>query len=83
MGKSMTKSKNEKTNQKKSMSRHTRKPAFSTSPSQELKKVTWPNRDTLLKSTVLILIIIIVLTIYISGLDVLLSKLFTFLRATI
>ncbi len=83
MGKSMTKSKNEKSNQKKLVSKHSRKPSFSTSPSQELKKVTWPNRDTLVKSTILILIIIVILTIYISGLDVLLSKLFTFLRALV
>ena len=57
-----------------------RKPSFSTNPKQELKKVTWPNRDTLLKSTILILVIIIVLTIYVTGLDLVLSKLFYFLR---
>ena len=36
-----------------------RKPRFSTNPSQELKKVTWPNRDTLVKSTTLIVIMVL------------------------
>ena len=57
-----------------------RKPSFSTNPKQEMKKVTWPNQDTLLKSTLLIIVIIIVLTIYVAGLDLILSKLFYFLR---
>jgi preprotein translocase SecE subunit len=64
----------------KNISSAARKPSFSTNPKQELKKVTWPNQDTLLKSTILIIVIIIVLTIYVTGLDVLLSKLFYFLR---
>ena len=57
-----------------------RKPSFSTNPSIELKKVTWPNRDTLIKSTVLILALVIVLTSYVSGLDLIFSKLFYMLR---
>ncbi|RAP27369.1 preprotein translocase subunit SecE [Candidatus Marinamargulisbacteria bacterium SCGC AG-333-B06] len=57
-----------------------RKPSFSTNPSIELKKVTWPNRDTLIKSTILILILVVVLTSYVSGLDLLFSKLFYMLR---
>tara|TARA_B100000427_G_scaffold175625_1_gene146066 strand:- start:2487 stop:2714 length:228 start_codon:yes stop_codon:yes gene_type:complete len=57
-----------------------RKPSFSTNPSIELKKVTWPNRDTLIKSTILILALVIILTSYVSGLDVLFSKLFYVLR---
>ena len=64
----------------KNTSTTARKPSFSTNPKQELKKVTWPNRDTLLKSTILILVIIVVLTIYVTGLDLVLSKLFYFLR---
>ena len=57
-----------------------RKPSFSTNPKQELKKVTWPNRDTLVKSTILILVIITVLTVYVTGLDLILSKIFYLLR---
>ncbi|MBH37482.1 preprotein translocase subunit SecE [bacterium] len=58
----------------------TRKPSFSTNPSIELKKVTWPNRNTLIKSTILILALVVVLTSYVSGLDLVLSKLFYVLR---
>ena len=57
-----------------------KKKSFSTNPKQELKKVTWPNRNTLLKSTILIIVIIIILTIYVAGLDLAFSKLFYFLR---
>jgi len=54
---------------------------YSTNPSKELKKVTWPNRDTLIKSTVLILLISFVLTLYVSTLDVVFEKLFYLLRS--
>ena len=57
-----------------------RKPSFSTNPSIELKKVTWPNRNTLIKSTVLILALVVILTSYVSGLDLIFSKLFYILR---
>ena len=53
---------------------------FSTNPSIELKKVTWPNRDTLVKSTILILFLVVSLTAYVSGLDYLFAKLFYSLR---
>ena len=65
----------------KSKSRHKSGPkSFSTNPSNELKKVTWPNRETLLKSTVLILIMVTVLTIFVSGADYISSKFFYLLR---
>ena len=60
-----------------------RKKSFSTNPKQELKKVTWPNRNTLVKSTILIIVIIIILTFYVAGLDLAFSKLFYFLREII
>ncbi|MAQ64938.1 preprotein translocase subunit SecE [bacterium] len=60
-----------------------KKPSFSTNPSIELKKVTWPNRDTLIKSTVLILALVIILTSYVSGLDLIFSKLFYILRGQV
>ena len=60
-----------------------RKPSFSTNPSIELKKVTWPNRNTLIKSTVLILALVVILTSYVSGLDLIFSKLFYILRGEV
>jgi len=59
------------------------KPGFSTNPSIELKKVTWPNRNTLLKSTILILALVVIITSYVSGLDLLFSKLFYVLRGEV
>ncbi|RAP29852.1 preprotein translocase subunit SecE [Candidatus Marinamargulisbacteria bacterium SCGC AG-343-D04] len=59
---------------------HQKSQSFSTSPSQELKKVTWPNRNTLVKSTVLILIMVVVLTIYVAGLDYFFAEMLFFLR---
>ena len=60
--------------------RRTSQQSFSTNPSLELKKVTWPNRETLLKSTVLILAMVFLLTIYVSGVDYICSKFFYLLR---
>ena len=55
-------------------------PSFSTNPSIELKKVTWPNQETLVKSTLLIISMVIVLTVYVSGADSVCSKIFYLLR---
>jgi preprotein translocase SecE subunit len=55
--------------------------SYSTNPSKELKKVTWPNRNTLIKSTFLILVLSLVLTVYVSTLDVVFERLFYFLRS--
>ncbi len=71
---------NTMTKKKNKMKNPPRKPGFSTSPAQELKKVTWPNRDTLVKSTFLILIICIITTLFISIADYLLAKGFLLLR---
>lgn len=54
--------------------------SFSTSPSQELKKVTWPNRNTLVKSTILILIIVTFITLYVFGLDLIFSSFISYLQ---
>ena len=57
-----------------------RNPKFSTNPKQELKKVSWPNRESLVKSTVLILVLVVVLTTYVTGADYICSKFFYLLR---
>ena len=57
-----------------------KKQRFSTNPSQELKKVTWPNRNTLVKSTILILVICFLLTSYVAGLDFIFAELLQTLR---
>ena len=61
-----------------------RKPAkssFSTNPKIELKKVSWPNKNVLFKSTILIMVIILISTLYIMGLDLLFSNAFKYLKA--
>ena len=74
MANSIMNKENKSKKDKKSQIVRNQKPSFSTSPSIELKKVTWPNRETLVKSTILILVIIFITTVYISGLDLVFSN---------
>ena len=46
----------------------------------ELKKVTWPGKNVLTKSTMLILFVVAFYTFYIAGLDIVFANLFKFLR---
>ena len=46
----------------------------------ELKKVDWPNKKVLTNSTLTILVIVILLTAYVSGIDFLVGKLSVFLK---
>lgn len=57
-----------------------KKSNFSTNPKLELKKVTWPDNKVLIKSTLLVLSIIVISTLYIMGLDLLFSNTFKFLK---
>ena len=56
------------------------KSSFATNPKIELKKVSWPNKEVLLKSTLLIMAIILISTLYIMGLDLLFSNAFKSLK---
>ena len=49
----------------------------------ELKKVDWPNKKVLVNSTLTILIIMILLTAYVSGVDFLVGKLSIFLKIVV
>lgn len=55
--------------------------SFLKKPSVELKKVTWPNKEKLVKLTFFIIITIIIITTYISFVDVFCTKLFYFLKS--
>lgn len=46
----------------------------------ELKKVTWPDKNTLVKSTILILFVVAFYTVYISLLDMIFGSMFRFLK---
>ena len=54
--------------------------SFLKNPSAELKKVTWPNLEKLLRLTSLIILTIILLAVYVSSVDVLSTKIFYFLK---
>ena len=69
------------TDKKAKYPKKTTKTSFSTNPKIELNKVTWPNKETLLKSTLLIITIILISTLYIMGLDLLFSNAFKYLKA--
>ena len=49
----------------------------------ELKRVDWPNKKVLINSTLTILIIMILLTAYVSGVDFLVGKLSIFLKIVV
>ncbi len=40
----------------------------------ELKKTTWPNRSTLIKSTTVVLALVVAVAIWVGGLDAILSR---------
>ena len=40
----------------------------------EIKRVSWPSRDTVIKATTLVIMIVVVSTIYVGGLDLVFSK---------
>lgn len=41
----------------------------------ELKKTTWPNRNTLIKSTTVVLALVVAVAVWVGGLDAVLSHL--------
>jgi preprotein translocase SecE subunit len=47
---------------------------------QELRKITWPTKDTAIKAIVLVISIMIFSTIFVGGLDILYTKLFVLIR---
>ena len=49
--------------------------AFFTDVTKEMKKVTWPHRDELQDSTVVVLAVCGVIAIFIYGVDLVVSKL--------
>ena len=46
----------------------------------ELKRIDWPNRKTVMKSTAMILVIVLVTTIFVSVVDSVFSEALLFLR---
>jgi preprotein translocase subunit SecE len=40
----------------------------------EIKRISWPSRDTVIKATTLVIMIVVVSTIYVGGLDLVFSK---------
>jgi preprotein translocase subunit SecE len=48
---------------------------------QEVRKITWPSQDVVVKATVLVLGIVILTTAYVSGLDSIFTKIFLELKA--
>ena len=73
--------KDKKANDKKEkVLRKPSKSSFSTNPKIELKKVSWPDKNVLFKSTILIMAIILISTLYIMGLDLLFSNAFKYLK---
>ena len=47
----------------------------------EMRKCTWPTRDQLLESTVLVLVVMAVSSLYIFGVDQILYHVITFLTS--
>lgn len=45
----------------------------------ELKKVSWPNKNELIGSTMVVIVTVVILAVYIGLLDLLFSKLMEFL----
>jgi preprotein translocase SecE subunit len=56
---------------------------FFRNPKYELRQVTWPAQSVLVKSTFLIIILVIVVTTYITGLDYLLAGFMKWLETTL
>lgn len=47
----------------------------------ELRKVSWPTRDEVLRYSVIVLIALVVFTVFVFGLDFLFERLFRFITA--
>jgi len=47
----------------------------------EMRKCTWPTREQLLESTVLVLVVMAVSSAYIAGVDQILYRIITFLTS--
>ncbi|MSR88399.1 MAG: preprotein translocase subunit SecE [Candidatus Margulisbacteria bacterium] len=54
--------------------------AFAEDLKIEFKRITWPDRKTVIKSTVLILVIVVTATLFISMLDAAFSEALLFLK---
>lgn len=50
------------------------KPGFVGDIREELKKVTWPTRQTTIRLTVVVIVISLIIAVYIGTIDVLLAK---------
>ena len=50
---------------------------FLTDVRVELKKVTWPNRQDTLSSTVVVIIVVFIISFYLGFIDILLSSMVT------
>ena len=51
--------------------------SFLTDVRVELKKVTWPNRQETLSSTVVVIVVVFIISFYLGFIDILLSKIVT------
>ena len=46
---------------------------------EEMRKCSWPSREQLLESTLLVLVTMVVVSLFVFGIDQILSRLITFL----
>jgi preprotein translocase subunit SecE len=51
--------------------------SFLTDVRVELKKVTWPNRQDTLSSTVVVIVVVFIISFYLGFIDILLSRMVT------
>ena len=61
----------------------THKQSFIEESIDEIKRINWPNRDVIVKATVLVVGIVIFSTVYIAGLDATFSKSFFWINTII
>jgi len=52
---------------------------FFENTAEEMKKCTWPTRDQLIESTLLVLVTLVILAAYVSGIDFVLIKIIKWL----
>ena len=52
---------------------------FFLSTAEEMKKCTWPTRDQLIESTLLVLVTLVILAVYVAGIDFVLIKIIKWL----
>ena len=62
------------------MPKKTKSNVFVSDLGQELRKVTWPERNTVIKATLLVLSIFIFTTVYVSGADIVFTRIFLALK---